>query len=175
MNKKLILGFLLLIGVFFVISATENTYSSCVADGGIRLCDTYYCCGVEDQICPDDYDGVSCPGGDPDCSVLGCRASCVSREGYCTAGCDGLSNCNITQEYFGFGDPNYVCEGVLEGSMPDYNSTHSVICCTGEIREKTFVKLTSTEVSGEDTSLVKYTKLVNFLGKTVRLVMVVWG
>ena len=76
--KRLMLFLILAVSIYLVQGA--NDFATCNEDGGVKLCENYYCCGVEDGICPETW-GATCDGGnkDPDCTELGCTPQCTNR------------------------------------------------------------------------------------------------
>jgi hypothetical protein len=169
--KKLLLSLILIISIYLVQGA--NDFATCDSDGGVKLCETYYCCGVEDGICPETW-GATCAGEnkDPDCSELGCTPQCTNREGECDSKCYGQGGCEIPDSHYD-DEGNYYCDKRIPGVLVGYNETHELECCIGNFIEE--IEVTFTNVDDFDKSLVKYTKLVNYKGKPVKMVMVVWG
>jgi hypothetical protein len=170
--RRLMLVLLLAISIYLVQGA--NDFATCNAEGGVKLCDSYYCCGVEDGICPETW-GATCDEAnkDPDCSERGCTPQCTNRQGECDIRCNGENGCIIPDIHINITENSYFCENLLPGVLVDYNETHELECCIGN-PVKT-IEVTFTNMEDFDKTLVKYTKLVNYKGKPVRMVMVVWG
>lgn len=167
--KRLMLFLLLIISIYLVQGAGD--YEVCDINGGVKLCETYYCCGDNDGICPE-YWGASCSSSpDPDCPESGCKPDCTNAEGECSSLCDGEGGCEIPDEYFV--DEEYLCELRIPGVLVPFNETHELECCIRGPSEQ--IDVTFTNVEDFDKTLVKYTKIVNYKGKPVKMVMVVWG
>ncbi|MAE42201.1 hypothetical protein CMO93_00390 [Candidatus Woesearchaeota archaeon] len=83
------------------------------------------------------------------------------------AGCNGTNGCNFYDA-----TAMQVCDLAQPGWVRDYDGTQEVECAEGIPREKGNVKAT---VTCEKENLIKMTKLVNYQGELVKMVIVTCG
>ncbi|MFZ2455194.1 MAG: hypothetical protein WAX07_01780 [Candidatus Altiarchaeia archaeon] len=113
------------------------------SSGGIGICGAEFCCGVADNVCPTDFDGVSCGVSDPDCgcshgglSFCGGSFCCGVADGVCPTDFDGVScsiqdpDCSCSYGGLGICGANYCC-GVNDGVCP--SKFEGVSCSTSDV------------------------------------------
>gem|GEM_PF-3720894 len=89
-------------------------------NGGISTCEGTFCCGEIDGICPEDFDNVTCIGGDPDCCsdggfyACGKTYCCGDADGICPSDFDGV-NCTAP-------DPDCCSDGGI-------STCYGTFCC----------------------------------------------
>jgi hypothetical protein len=66
--------------------------------GGVGICGTEFCCGASDNVCPTDFEGITCGVSDPDCScsyggisICGNNFCCGTSDGVCPSSFEGIS------------------------------------------------------------------------------------
>jgi hypothetical protein len=77
-------------------TSTTTTLANC-SSGGVGICGANFCCGATDNVCPTDFEGVSCGVQDPDCScsyggvsICGAKYCCGVSDGVCPSSFEGV-------------------------------------------------------------------------------------
>jgi hypothetical protein len=117
--------------------------SGVCSSGGIGICGTEFCCGASDNVCPTEFEGVTCGVFDPDCgcshgglSFCGGSFCCGVNDGVCPTDFDGVScsvsdpDCSCSYGGVSICGNNFCC-GSSDGVCP--SSFEGISCSTSDV------------------------------------------